>query len=245
MHLRLPASSAVRNSLAEPETGTPTVIVCNPPFRSTAPLPEGRTDLWARSGSMQLNFLQHIARGLPIGGACGGFRPGQHPLRVRCRSHRPSQAPPGVRRAHSAPPAHGCLRPGWREDQRALLRTRSGLAETASPATSQVWIYDFRSGLHFAARAKTAASDPILTTSCVVTVTGSPRSNRTATDRFRPVSYETLADTGLQPRHPLAGRDRSRRGSSPKEIALEIVDELRAALDEFKALAAELPDGSH
>ena len=64
-----------RNSLAQPETRAPTVIVCNPPFRSTAPLPDGRTDLWARTGSMQLNFLQHIARGLPIRGRAAVFVP--------------------------------------------------------------------------------------------------------------------------------------------------------------------------
>ena len=38
------------------------------------------------------------------------------------------------------------------------------------------------------------------------------------------------------------GRDRSRSWTIPKEIAREIVDELTVALEEFTALAAELPD---
>ena len=38
-----PASVKAGNSLADAEQNVPTVIVCNPPFKSTAPLPEGRT----------------------------------------------------------------------------------------------------------------------------------------------------------------------------------------------------------
>ena len=70
-----PPPVKAKNSLAENEKGAQTVIVCNPPFKSTAPLTEGRTDLWARTPSMQLNFLQHIARALPVGGRAAVFVP--------------------------------------------------------------------------------------------------------------------------------------------------------------------------
>ena len=113
-----------------------------------------------------------------------------------------------------------------------------------SPATSQVWIYDFRSGLHFAARQRPLRrSDLEDFERCYGC--GEPRANRTATDRFRPVSYEQLADRQFN--LDILWRDEIDPGVgvSPKKIALEIVDELTIALDEFKTLAAELPDAPH
>ena len=105
-----------------------------------------------------------------------------------------------------------------------------------------MWIYDFRSGLHFAARERPlelANLDDFV--QCFAY--GSPRSARTATDRFKPVSYETLAARDfnldiLWPPDSGSGELRSLR-----EIALEIRDELRDALEEIDALAYELPGG--
>ena len=75
-----PPPVQAENSLAEPEKGAPTVIVCNPPFRSTAPLPEGRTDLWARAEHAAQLPPAHRAQPADRR-ASGGIRSGQHPLR--------------------------------------------------------------------------------------------------------------------------------------------------------------------
>jgi type I restriction enzyme M protein len=232
----------VRNSLAEPEKGNPTVIVCNPPFRSTAPLPEGRTDLWARSGSMQLNFLQHIARSLPIGARAAVFVPDnilfaagaeatvRRTLLEEYDVHTLLRLPTGV-----------FARGGVKTN--VIFFDAVRLRGDGSPVTSQVWIYDFRSGLHFAARQRPLRrSDLEDFERCYGC--GQPRENRTPTNRFRPVSYKQLAERQFN--LDILWRDETDPGEgvNPKDIALEIIDELTVALDEFKTLAAELPDAS-
>lgn len=231
----------VKNSLASPERGTPTVIVCNPPFRSTAPLPEGRTDLWARSGSMQLNFLQHIARSLPIGARAAVFVPdnilfaGGADATVRGRLLQEYDVHTLLRLPT------GAVRGGVQSNVIFFdaIRPRGD----ASHVTDVVWIYDFRSGLSFSARQRPLRRSDLDDFERCYGV-GEPRENRTATDRFRPVSYEQLAANQFNLNILWSNETDPGEGTSPKEIALEIVDELTAALDDFKTVAAELPDAS-
>jgi type I restriction enzyme M protein len=229
------------NSLAAPMVGSPSVVVCNPPFRSTAPLPEGRTDLWARSSSMQLNFLQHIARGLPIGARAAVFVPdnilfGEGAEAIVRRTlldeydvHTLLRLPTGVF-------ARGSVQTNVIFFD-AVRRRGDG-----SPATSQLWVYDFRTGQRFAARQRPLRrSDLEDFERCYAH--GEPRAGRSATERFRAVSYEGLVDRQFNLN--IFWRDEADpgAGANPKEIALEIVDELTAALDDFKMLAEDLPDG--
>lgn len=231
------------NSLAENEKGTPTVIVCNPPFRSTAPLPEGRTDLWVRSASMQLNFLQHIARALPPGGRAAVFVPdnilagGEAERTVRKRLlqeynvHTLLRLPTGV-----------FARGGVKVNVIFFDAVRPNA--DGAPATENVWIYDFRSGFHFA-----ATQSPLLRVDLDDFVEcyarGRPRTERGATDRFKAVSYGQLAGRDFNVDIIWPADRVSVEMQSPKEIAQEIVDDLSAALEEFAALAEELPHGSH
>jgi len=231
------------NSLSESEKSASTVIVCNPPFRSTAPLPEGRTDLWVRSPSMQLNFLQHIARALPIGGRAAVFVPdnilfGEGPERtVRLHLfqeydvHTLLRLPTGVF-------ARGSVKVN------VIFFDAVRPRADGAPATDQLWIYDFRSGLHFA-----AMQNPLLRVDLDDFVecygAGRLRTERSATDRFKPFSYDQLAGKDFNV-DILWPDDRiSVELQSPKEIAQEIVDELSAALEEFTALSEELPDDLH
>jgi type I restriction enzyme M protein len=235
-----PPPAQLRNSLAEPGKGNATVIVCNPPFRSTAPLPAGRTDLWATSGSMQLNFLQHIARSLPIDGRAAVFVPDnilfaegadatvRRNLLQQYDVHTVLRLPTGV-----------FARGGVKTNVIFFDAVRP--RGDGSPATNQVWVYDFRSGMHFAARQRPLhRSDLDDFERCYGY--GEPRASRAATDRFRPVSYQYLAET--QFKLDILWRDEidPEEGASPREIAFEIVDELTAALNEFRTLASELPD---
>ena len=228
------------NSLAQNDTSAPTVIVCNPPFRSTAPLPAGRIDLWERSPSMQLNFLQHIARTLPIGGRAAVFVPdsilfgtgADRTVRLRLLQeydvHTLLRLPTGVF-------AHGNVKVNVVFFN--AVRPRSD----GTAVTRQVWIYDFRSGRHFA-----VTQNPLLRADLDDFVEsyghGRPRTQRIVTGRFRPVSHEQLAaqDFNLDILWP--GERASAGTRSPREIAQEIVDELSAAVDEFAVLAEELPD---
>jgi type I restriction enzyme M protein len=110
--------------------------------------------------------------------------------------------------------------------------------------TDQIWVYDFRSGRHFA-----ATQNPLLRSDLDDFVEcygqGRPRAQRSATSIFNPVTYAQLEaqDFNLDILWP---DERAPVGTrSPKEIAREIVDELSVAVDEFAALAEELPDGPH
>jgi type I restriction enzyme M protein len=230
-----------RTSLAEPETSRPSIVVCNPPFRSIAPLPEGRIDL-TRSGSMQLNFLQHIARGLPVGGRAAVFVPDNILFG--------SGANLIVRR--------------WllqEYDVHTLLRLPTGVFASGgvktnviffdavrqqgdgSAATSQVWIYDFRSGLHFAARERPLARRDLHDfVACYGH--GAAATARTTTDKFKPVNYQQLEERQFNLDILWPDEDGREMMGSPKSIALEIVGELEAALGELKTLAADLPDDS-
>jgi type I restriction enzyme M protein len=238
-----PPPAKVGNSLAESEKGAPTVIICNPPFRSTAPLPEGRTDLWVRSPSMQLNFLQHIARALPIGGRAAVFVPDNILF---------GEGPERTVRLHLL----------QEYDVHTLLRLPTGVFARGSvkvnviffdavrphadgaPATDQVWIYDFRSGLHFA-----AMQNPLLRVDLDDFVEcyghGRPAAERTATDRFKAVSYDRLARRDFKMDILWFDDTVSVEMQSPKQIAQEIVEELGGALEEFAALTEELPDDPH
>jgi type I restriction enzyme M protein len=231
------------NSIAANEKGAPTIVVCNPPFRSTAPLPEGRTDLWVRSPSMQLNFLQHIARALPIGGRAAVFVPdnilfGGGPERtVRLRLlqeydvHTLLRLPTGVF-------ARGDVKVN------VIFFDAARPRADGAPATDQVWIYDFRSGLHFA-----ATQNPLLRVDLEDFVEcfdhGRPRTERRATDRFKAVSYEQLAGRNFNVDILWLDDKISVEMQNPKEIAQKIVDELSVALEEFTALTEELPDDPH
>lgn len=233
-----PPPVEVRNSLAEPERCAPTVVVCNPPFLSTAPMPAGRTDL-SSSPSLQLNFLQHIARSLRNGARAAVFVPDnilsgagvtatvRRKLLQEYDVHTLLRLPMGVfaRTARTNVIFIDAVRP--RGD--------------GSPATSEVWVYDYRSGMHFAARARPLRrSDLDDFVRCYNS--SEPRANRAATDKFKPVSYQQLAASQFN--LDILWRDEidAGGGASPREITFEIVDELTAVLNELQALAAELPD---
>jgi len=230
-----------RNSLAQPETSRPSVVVCNPPFRSIAPLPEGRTDL-TRSGSMQLNFLQHIARGLPVSGRAAVFVPDNILFG--------SGANLTVRRwLLQEYDVHTLLRLPTGVFASGGVRTNVIFFDAVRPrgdgaaATSRVWIYDFRSGLHFAARERPLGRKDL---DDFVACYGHRAAGmtRVSTEKFRPVSYQQLDERRFNVDILWPNANGPGEARSPKSIALEIADELHAALAEFKTLAAELPEDS-
>jgi type I restriction enzyme M protein len=237
-----PPPIQVRNSLAEPERGKPTVIVCNPPFRSTAPLPAGRTDLLL-SPSMQLNFLQHIARSLRIGARAAVFVPDNILFAT-------GTADTVRRRLLREYDVHTLLRLPTGVFARSGVKTNVLFFDAvrprgdSSPATTQLWVYDFRTGQRFAARERPLRrSDLDDFVRCYGS--GEPRADRAATDRFRPMNYQQLVDREFNLDIRWRAEIDAGGGSGPKEIAFEIVDEISAALSEFQTLAAELPDAPH
>jgi type I restriction enzyme M protein len=189
---------------------------------------------------MQLNFLQHIARGLPIGARAAVFVPDnilfgsgaeatvRRTLLDEYDVHTLLRLPTGV-----------FARGGVKTNVVFFDAVRRG--GDGSPATSRVWVYDFRTGQHFAARQRPLRRLDL--EDFELCFAGrQPRSTRTATDRFRAVTYEQLAAREFN--LDILWRDEADPSAeaNPREITLEIVDELTAALEEFKALAEELPD---
>lgn len=236
----LPSPVTVKNSLASPYEGSPTVIVCNPPFRSTAPPPESRTDFMAPMGSMQLNFLQHIARALPVGGRAAVFVPDGilhglgAELTVRrwlfqhCDVHTLIRLPAGIFTRTSV-------------KSNVLFIDRVDPHPDGTAATEQTWIYDLRTDRHYS-----AVLNPLRRADLDDFVKsyrpGQSQTDRTTTAAFRPVPYADLAATDLNLDIRWPGTQAAAAALSPKRAAQEIADELRAAVEEFSALADELPD---
>ncbi len=236
----LPPPVAVENSLASPYDGSPTVIICNPPFRSTAPSPEGRTDFMAPNGTIQLNFLQHIARALPGGGRAAVFVPDAilsglgAELTVRrwlfshCDVHTLIRLPAGLFTKTNA-------------RSNVLFLDRVVPRPDGKAVTEKTWIYDLRTDRHFSAvlnPLRRTDLDDFVKCYCP----GQNRASRTATSIFRPVAYADLATRNLDLDIRWPGTQAAAAALSPRRAAQEIADDLAAAVEEFSTLSREFPD---
>jgi len=238
-----PPSVYVADSLAGRMRDRPTVVVCNPPFRSTAPTPSGRQDFITTTGNIQLNFLQLIAGGMPIGARAAVFVPDNvlfmagaaKTIRAevlrQCDFHTLLRLPSGVFKNGGV-------------QSNVLFFDKRGPRPDGSPATEWLWIYDFRTGKHFQAAQNPLSRgqlDEFITCYCP----GQPREVRKQTERFNCFAYADL----VGPEHDLNLnikwlRDEvsANEALTPKLIAQEIAEELAGAAADFAAIAEQLPN---
>ncbi|MGW4792401.1 HsdM family class I SAM-dependent methyltransferase, partial [Nonomuraea sp. NPDC004297] len=223
------------DALASPSSSRPTVAVCNPPFNSTAPSPDGRSDFIVNTSSYQLSFLQHIVLSLPIGGRAAIVVPdnilfgGTGDLIVRkwllqqCHVHTLLRLPTNIF-------ARGGV------NTNVLFFTKTAPRNDSAPATKEVWIYDFRTGQNFKAK-----QNPLKREDLDEFVRLYHAEQRERTKRFRVFSHDDLLkrDLNLDITWPA---DEADELLSPKQIAQGIADELGAAAELFSSLAASLPD---
>ena len=236
------------------------VVLTNPPFGKKSSVltvtEEGeqeresltvvRDDFWASTSNKQLNFVQHVKTLLQINGRAAVVVPDNVLFE--------GGAGETVRRRL----LHGC-------DVHTLLRLPTGIfyaqgvkanvlyfdkkEASATPWTQRLWIYDLRTNQHF-----TLKTNPLKRTDLnefVACYRPQNRHERQATwseadptGRWRAYPYEELVARDKCSLDIFWLRDESLEDSDnlpePGVIAAEIVEDLRAALEQFAEIEADL-----
>jgi type I restriction enzyme M protein len=236
------------------------VVLTNPPFgRKSSVLvinEEGeqerealtvvRDDFWATTSNKQLNFLQHVHTLLKINGRAAVVVPDnvlfeggagetvRRRLLQQCDVHTLLRLPTGVFYAQGV------------KANVLFFDKRPGREQ---PWTDKLWIYDLRTNMHF-----TLKTNPLTRADLdefVACYHPQNRRDRTPTwslenpdGRWRAFTYDELIQRDKLSLDIFWIKDESLEDSAsladPDVIAAEIVEDLRAALEEFEAIQAEL-----
>ena len=207
-----------------------------------------RNDFWTSTSNKQLNFVQHVNTILEIHGRAAVVVPdnvlfeGGAGEKVRrrllhdCDVHTLLRLPTGVFYAQGV-------------KANVLFFDRRPGAETA--ATKTLWIYDLRTNMRF-----TLKQNPLTLADLdefVACYNPSNRHDRTPTwseenpdGRWRSFSYDELIQRDKANLDIFWLRDESLEDTAnlpdPEILAAEIVDDLESALDQFRAILADLGD---
>ncbi|HAU56260.1 MAG TPA: DNA methyltransferase [Comamonadaceae bacterium] len=240
------------------------VVLANPPFgkkSSTVIVGEdGRTstekdtierdDFWATTSNKQLNFVQHIKTLLTTHGRAAVVLPDnvlfeggagetiRKKLLHECDVHTLLRLPTGLFYAQGV-------------KANVLFFEKKGASET--PWTKKLWIYDLRTNKHF-----TLKTNPLTRADLdefVALYQVGNRHQRQATwspetpdGRWRAYSYDELVARDKTSLDIFWLKDESLADSdnlpAPGVIALEIVEDLQAALEQFRLIAADMTEGA-
>jgi type I restriction enzyme M protein len=229
------------------------VVLTNPPFGKKSSLTfsnDGgeqaketlvviRDDFWASTSNKQLNFLQHVRTILKIHGRAaivvpdnvlfegGAGETVRRRLLHECDVHTLLRLPTGVFYAQGV-------------KANVLFFDRKPASQT--PWTKTLWIYDLRTNKHF-----TLKTNPLTRADLddfVACYNPANRHDRKEAERFRPFTYEELVKRDKANLDIFWLRDESVEDSaslpSPDVLAEEIVEDLRAALEQFEEIGADL-----
>ncbi|WP_131768183.1 HsdM family class I SAM-dependent methyltransferase [Candidatus Protofrankia californiensis] len=250
-----PSPIEVADALARQSGLHPSVILANPPFGKKSSITviadDGRTgrddisynrqDFWVTTTNKQLNFVQHIATALGMNGRAAVVVPDnvlfeggagetvRRRLLTQFDVHTLLRLPTGIFYAGGV--------------KANVLFFDKREARPGKPWTSNLWVYDFRTGEHF-----TLKQNPLrrehLDDFVACYRPGEPRANRVETERFRPFSYTELTARDKANLDITWLKDPSLDDTDsllpPEVIAREIVEDLQAALAEFAAIADSL-----
>ncbi len=232
------------------------VVLTNPPFgrkssltfinaegeQETQDLVVVRPDFWAATSNKQLNFLQHVRTLLKNDGRAaivvpdnvlfegGAGETVRRHLLDECDVHTLLRLPTGVFYAQGV-------------KANVLFFDRKPASET--PWTRDLWIYDLRTNRRFTLKANPLTRADL--DDFVDCYNPEDRLDRQETERFRRFSYEDLMKRDKVNLDIFWLRDESMEDSAnlppPDQIAEEIVEDLRAALEQLEEIAADLsPD---
>ena len=224
------------------------LILSNPPFGASGGTPT-REDLTitARSTSFQLPFVEHCMRALAPGGRAavvvpdsvlfdgGRGRALRRELMRTCDLHTILRLPPGIFYAH-----------GVRTNVLFFYRP---LAAEAVDATTNVWVYDMRANIAALGRGSATFATALSQFALAFgddPLGGSERADTGPDGRFRRFSREEIRArdddlyiTWLKESEDL---DHGLEAAAPEEVASVVEQHLTLALDEIKALMADLMD---
>ncbi len=236
------------------------VVLANPPFgkkSSTVIVGEdGRTstekdtierdDFWATTSNKQLNFVQHIKTLLATHGRAAVVLPDnvlfeggagetiRKKLLHECDVHTLLRLPTGLFYAQGV-------------KANVVFFEKKGASE--APWTKKLWIYDLRTNKHFTLKTNPLQRGDL--DEFVALYKAGNRQKRKATwtpenpeGRWRAYSYDELIARDKTSLDIFWLKDESLADSdnlpAPGVIALEIVEDLQAALEQFKLIAADL-----
>lgn len=241
------------DSLAQPPAVNVDVVLANPPFGVKGAVTEldeegrvrrqkvtyARPDFLEQTSNKQLNFLQHILSMLKVGGRAAVVVPDnvlfeagageglRRRLLQECDLHTILRLPTGIFYAQ-----------GVKANVLFFDRHASG----PEARTKAVWYYDLRTNLHF-----TLKSRPLTAADLVPFVEAynpDDRANRTDSERFKRFPVEELLARDKVNLDLFWLKDDSLEEGMdlpvPGVLASEIVENLEAALDEFRQVAEEL-----
>ena len=121
-----------------------------------------------------------------------------------------------------------------------LFFERKPASET--PWTQKLWIYDLRTNQHFTLKQNTLSAQALQ--DFVIRYNAEDRQKREETEQFRAFGYEELVGRDKANLDIFWLRDESLEGSEdlqpPDVIAVEIVDNLEAALEQFSEIHEDL-----
>ncbi len=233
------------------------MVLTNPPFGRKSSLTfvnsEGeseresliveRPDFWATTSNKQLNFLQHVRSLLKIHGRAaivvpdnvlfegGAGETVRRKLLAECDVHTLLRLPTGVFYAQGV-------------KANVLFFDRKPASET--PWTRELWIYDLRTNRRFTLKANPLTRAHL--DDFVACYNPEARHERQETEHFRRFSYEDLVKRDKVNLDTFWLRDESMEDSAnlppPDEIAGEIVEDLRAALEQLEEIDEDLSSGS-
>jgi len=236
------------------------VVLANPPFgkkSSTVIVGEdGRTttekdiierdDFWATTSNKQLNFVQHIKTLLNVPGRAAVVVPDnvlfeggageiiRRKLLHECEVHTLLRLPTGLFYAQGV-------------KANVIFFDKKPASET--PWTKQLWIYDLRTNKHFTLKTNPMQVDDLM--EFVALYNPKNRHDRAPTwspenpdGRWRAYDYAELAARDKASLDIFWLKDEALADSdnlpAPEVIAQEIVDDLEAALEQFKLILAEV-----
>lgn len=248
----------VRDSLIADPGERWSIVLTNPPFGRKSSLTmvgaDGRAvredrdierqDFVVTTSNKQLNFLQHIMTILDINGRAAVVLPDNvlfeggvgETLRRKLLAdfdlHTMVRLPTGIWYAQGV-------------KANVLFFDKKPAAER--PWTQQLWIYDFRTNMHFTLK-QNALRRSDLDDFVASYLPGKDRLERVESERWRPFGYDELVARDKANLDITWLRDESLEDAdslpAPDVIAREIVEDLTAALAEFEAVAAAL-EGSN
>ena len=198
-----------------------------------------RPDFWASSSNKQLNFLQHVRSLLKIHGRAaivvpdnvlfegGAGETVRRRLLDECDVHTLLRLPTGIFYAQGV-------------KANVLFFDRKPASETAW--TRDLWIYDLRTNRRFTLKANPLTRADL--DDFVACYNPANRHERKETERFRRFSYEDLMKRDKVNLDIFWLRDESMEDTAnlppPGIIADEILEDLRAALEQMEEVAADL-----
>ena len=233
------------------------MVLTNPPFGRKSSLTfvnsEGkseketlvveRPDFWATTSNKQLNFLQHVRTLLKNHGRAAVVVPDNvlfeggagetvrcHLLR-ECDAHTLLRLPTGVFYAQGV-------------KANVLFFERKPASET--PWTRDLWIYDLRTNQRFTLKTNPLGRSHL--EDFVTCYNAENRRQREETERFRRFSYDELIKRDKVSLDIFWLRDESMEDTAslppPDVIAEEIVEDLRAAVEQLEEIVGDLAAGT-